>query len=144
MDVGLPPCLSPRTRGRIRVDIPFPPQSAVYSVFPSTLFIPFFFPFFFLPSRKSLSENVESCFVIVAGIPWDEPHGRKEGNLSQLMGRATGVCLAEARIPPLSLCLPKRLEKGQRDLISTSFTCKYLMLSEIQLHLHHANQPISC
>lgn len=77
-------------------------QSGVYLVFLSTLFNRFFA--FFSP-KKGLSENVESCFVIVPGILWREPHGRNEGNLSQLMGRALRVCLAEARIPPLSLCL---------------------------------------
>lgn len=75
-------------------------QSGVYSVFLSTLFI-HFLPF----SQKRLSENVESCVVIGAGILWHEPYGRNQGNLSQLMGRALGVCLVEARIPPLSLCL---------------------------------------
>lgn len=65
----------------------------------------FLFIFCLFSPQKRLSENAESCFVIVPGILWHEPHGRNEGNLSQLMGRALRVCLAGARIPHLSLCL---------------------------------------
>lgn len=77
MDVGLPPCLSlPQDTWQDEGGHPIPTaaflwQSGVYLVFLSTLFINFFAFFFFPP--KSLSENVESCFVIVPGILWHEP-----------------------------------------------------------------------
>lgn len=73
MDVGLPPCLSPRTSGRMRVDIPFRPwrfmaEWCFLGVFLSTLFI-HFFSLFFPPERVSVKmwNNVLSSFLESCG-----------------------------------------------------------------------------